>query len=106
MNIIKWLINDVKEDLKTVKEILKGDYKGKYTTKQFFTIDWKELLSRYWLLFLIIVLAFFVGYFFATQRMQDACNQFIINNDLIVRPAYDQMKEVVIDIGRNITLIS
>lgn len=105
MNILKWLINDLKQDIKTVKEIVKGEYKSKYTLKQLVTVDWKDLLTKYWLFFIILVLAFAAGYYFATNRLQDACNQFIINNDLVIRPAYDKMREVAINIGKNITII-
>jgi len=101
MNPLKWLIKDFKEDIKTVKELANGTYKSKYTIKQLIRIDWKDLLSKYWLFFIILVLAFFTGYYFATNRLQDACNQFIINNDLVVRPAYNKMIEVMSDIGKN-----
>jgi len=101
VNPIKWLINDLKEDFKTVKEIAKGEYKSKYTVKQLITVDWKDLLSKYWLFFIILVFAFFAGYFFATQRLQDACNQFIINNDLVIRPAYEGVRYAL----QNITII-
>ena len=83
MSFFKWLFRDVKSDLETLKEIGKGEYKSKYTLKELFTVDWKALAKNYSLWFLLLILAFCVGYFFATQRLQDACNQFIIDNELV-----------------------
>ena len=99
MNLFKWLINDLKEDFKTVKELGRGEYKSKYTLKQLFTVDWRKMIKEYGLFFIIIILAFCMGYFYATQRLQDACNQFIINNDLIIRPVYEK----TLYIAQNIT---
>ena len=101
MKLFKWLINDLKEDAKTVKELVRGDYKSKYTVKEFFTVDWKKMLKDYGLFFLLIILAFCAGYLYAANRLQDACNQFIISNDMIIRPGVENVINYVIS---NITI--
>jgi len=77
---LKFLIDDFKSDWQTLKEIFQGKYKCKYTLREI--IDIRKALQEYWLFFLIIILAFFVGRFYESQRCQDQCNTFIIENYL------------------------
>ena len=103
MSFFKWLFRDVKSDLETLKEIGKGEYKSKYTLKEFFTFDWEEMSKKYGVWFLLLILAFCVGYFVATQRLQDACNQFIIDNELVKATARSGLEAIKNYITTNIT---
>lgn len=81
-DLVKWVIDDFKTDWITVKELATGTYKGKFRGEDLFKFDVKKILKDYWLWFLMIILAWCSGYFFATQRLQDACNTFILNEGL------------------------
>lgn len=84
MNPIKFLYNDLKSDIVFIKDVIKGRYDSDYfitRTKAIiayiFTIDfWK----RNWIFFLLIILAFLVGYLRGAWHYQDVCNQYILDN--------------------------
>lgn len=77
-SIFLFLYNDIKEDIKCLREILKGTYKPNYTIKEFFTFD-KSFIRESWLFFLIIILAFCAGYFFSAVVYSNECNEIIMN---------------------------
>jgi len=77
---IRFFINDIKSDLKVLKDIFQGKYKFRYTLLEF--IDIRKAVQEYWIFLLIIMLAFFVGRFYESQRCQDECNTFIFDNYL------------------------
>ena len=95
-NPIKWLwevlrffVLDIKSDIKFLIDIKRGKAK----IREFSVEEWKELsiksiLKENWIMFLLIFLAFVVGWFFASQYYQNACNQFIWNT--YVLPLRDQ----------------
>lgn len=80
--IIDFIKKDVKEDYITMKELSEGKYKSKYTAKQLFDIKWMFKDASVWMIFLLLALSFFAGYFFASQHYQDLCNNYIIENFL------------------------
>ena len=80
MGFIKFIYNDFKTDFITLTHIIQGKYKCKYTLKEM--LDFRNVLQQNWLFFLIIVLAFCVGFFFASQYYQQQCNEFIVENYL------------------------
>jgi len=77
-NVILFIYNDIKGDIICIKEIVKGTYKPKYTLKEFLTFD-KTFIKDSWLFFLIIILAFCVGYFFSARIYSNVCNEIIMN---------------------------
>ena len=87
--IIKFFILDVMSDVKFLIDLKRGKAK----VKKFSSEEWKELsiksvLKENWIMFLLIFLAFVVGWFFASQYYQQACNEFIWNTYVI--PLKDQ----------------
>ena len=84
--IIKFLIEDTKSDIKFVKQVIKGENKSKYTLKEFLNINIGVILKNYWLWYLLIILSLALGYYLATQNLQDACNQHIINTFIPKNP--------------------
>ena len=82
--IISFIINDLKEDFKTIKELVRGEYKSKYTIKQLIKIDFGKMLKNYWLFFIIIILAFLMGNLYSAWHYQDKCNEYIIENNLVI----------------------
>ena len=77
-SVILFIYNDIKGDIICIKEIVKGTYKPKYTLKEFLTFD-KSFIKESWLFFLIIILAFCVGYFFSARVYSNMCNEIIMN---------------------------
>lgn len=84
MNPIKFLFQDLKRDFVFVKDVIKGKYDPSYFTTiikeiiaNIFTVGfWK----RNWPFFLLLILAFLMGYLRGAWHYQDVCNQYIINN--------------------------
>ena len=77
-SIFLFIYNDIKSDIKCIRELLNGSYKPKYTLKEFFTFD-KKFIQESWVFFLIIILAFCVGYFFSARVYSNVCNEIIMN---------------------------
>jgi len=82
-NIIQFLIEDTKEDIRIIKKIIKGDIEPKFSIEDFKEISFMDILKENWIWFLIIILAFFCGYFFASQQYSNACNEFIFKEGLV-----------------------
>lgn len=81
--MIKWLINMVKKDLKTIGEILDGSawkrLKNQHTKEEFKeAFSLKVIFLENYLTWLLILLAFFSGWFVASQYYQYQCNSHII----------------------------
>ena len=86
---LKFFVADIKSDIKFLIDLKKGKVKVKKFSKE----EWKELsiksvLKENWIMFLLIFLAFVVGWFVASQYYQNVCNQFIW--DTYVLPLKDQ----------------
>ena len=80
MKIIKFLIEDFKSDIKFIKQIMSGKAKINDAQLKSLTTGWNTFIQDNWIFLLIVTLAFFSGYFFASQHYQNVCNQFILNN--------------------------
>lgn len=77
--LIKFIKKDIKQDIETIKAIMQGKYKFKYSIKELFNIKWMVGNGAVWMFFLLLALAFCGGYFYASQHYQDLCNRFIID---------------------------
>jgi hypothetical protein len=78
--VARFIKDDINKDIEVIKEVGSGKYRSKYTLKQFLDIRWMVGNGGVWLLFLVLLLAFCSGYWFASQRYQEACNEFIVDN--------------------------
>lgn len=87
MNPLKFIIDDIKKDIQTVKDIKEGKAK---------LISWKELdfagaLKTYWPWFILLIAAFCAGLFFGSilahnhyvEIIKDKCPQAFFNNDSV-----------------------
>jgi len=77
VGLIKFLIEDLKKDFITIKKIIKGTAKIDPKKRKELTTGWNTFLADNWLFFLIILLAFFSGWWIASQYYQSVCNQLI-----------------------------
>ena len=83
----KFLIDDFKSDARFVKKLWKGEEKiERNNLKELFSADYKEMIKKYWMFFLIVLLAFFCGYILATQRYEFVCNTIIDNISIGCNP--------------------
>lgn len=86
-DVVFFFVEDIKGDFKTLKKILDGEYKSKYTKedlKQMFNI--KEILKTYWPFFLLLLATGCVSWFLAAKYYQIACNDFIVQNYVVDSP--------------------
>lgn len=85
MNPLKFLIDDIKKDIQTIKDIKAGKAK---------LISWKEMdfagaLKTYWPWFILLIAAFCAGLFFGSilahnhyvELIEEKCPQCFINNE-------------------------
>ena len=79
--VIKFLINDFKTDLIFLKQLFTGKYKITENKKEDLkhAFDIVGLFKENWLWVMIIILAFCVGWFCASQHYQELANNAIIN---------------------------
>jgi len=81
IKIIKFLINDIKQDLIIIKNALTGKYQAQHSFQEvinnIFTINF---LERNWLYFLTLITAVLAGMFLGSQYYQNQCNELIITN--------------------------
>lgn len=77
--LIRWIIDDFISDFEFVANVLKGkqELEFKYTWKE--VIDIRPAIKKNWIFILLIILAFFAGYFYSAQHYQDVCNSIIID---------------------------
>ena len=61
--VLRFLWNDLKKDLKTIKAIFKGEARLNFPEH----IVWGDMFKENWLFFLILLLAFCSGWFVASQ---------------------------------------
>ena len=79
-NIIKFvnlIIADLKEDFHTLGAILAGKAHLKVSKEELFS-GWGQTFRANWLIFIIIILAFFSGMFVAGKYYQNECNTIIV----------------------------
>lgn len=80
MKIIKFIINDIKKDINTLKSIIKGEAKLEYPIKTLFNKKSLELwFIKNWVNIIIIIAYFLAGYYLGYEKAGAKCNN-IINN--------------------------
>jgi len=79
--IIKWIINDFKTDIIFLRQLFKGEYKltekKREEIRNAFSIT--GLITNNWVWLLLIIAAFFCGWFIAAQHYQNVVNEFVAN---------------------------
>jgi len=80
-----FLIEDFKNDCKTIKAMIEGKAKLKVNPRELFKWD-AEFFKENWLMFLLIILAFLSGYLLGGNIAFAKCDEFITN---ITNPTYD-----------------
>lgn len=95
---VKFIYNDIKTDIATLKEISKKVQKGESIItdrmKKEFTTGWDKFFKENWLLFLLLGLAFAVGWFFAAKHYQNICNTYIFENFIETDPIYNATRQI------------
>lgn len=79
-----FFIEDTREDFRTLKKIMDGNYKCKYTKeelKQMFNV--KEILKTYWPFVVLLLATACVSWFLAAKYYQVACNEIIMANQAV-----------------------
>ena len=77
MKLLKFLWDDTKETFSTLWAIITGKAKLKHDRKELFKIDWLDMLKTYWPFFIVVILAFCMGYYYSAKVYEDACNKII-----------------------------
>jgi len=72
--LIKYIKEDYNKTKATLIAIFEGKAKFRYNKKEFFKFDIYKILKVNGVWYLVIVLAFFVGYFVAAKRYEGICN--------------------------------
>jgi len=86
---ILFLYNDTKKDIKCLKSLLDGTYKPNISFKEFWCFDKKRYIKDNWMVWLVIILAFCVGYYVSAQIYSNVCNEIIMNlTDKTITPYY------------------
>ena len=70
--LMRWLIDDIKKDISTFKNIINGKARLPRGT---FNIG--KVLKESWYWYLIIIAAFLCGYFIASMYLQNDCIEYI-----------------------------
>ena len=90
---------DFKSDVRFLKDLVSGKVKADIDLSSLGKADYIKMLEDSWIWYLIIALAFFCGFYYASQYYQDQCNQILL----------DRLEPVVnytIDAFYNMTLIN
>ena len=77
--LLKFFLDDIKETCSTLWAMLRGKAKLKYPEKKLFKIDWLDMLKTYWPLFIVVVLAFSCGYYYASKVFEVKYNNIIVD---------------------------
>jgi len=77
--LLKFFLDDIKETSSTLWAMLRGKAKLKYPEKELFKIDWGDILKTYWPLFIVIILAFFCGYYVAAKTLESKCHNMVVD---------------------------
>ena len=79
-----FIFNDFKTDIQFLYKAFTGKISDEYikerNKKLVQAFKPIELLKEYWLFFLVVILAFCVGWFIASQYYQAQVNQYLIDN--------------------------
>lgn len=81
ISAIVFFYEDTKSDFKFIKDVLTGKktLTAKFDKQDLSELkDWKGIIKDHWFFFLIVVMAFFCGMFFAANQYQDKCNIYIL----------------------------
>jgi len=109
IKIIKFFWNDIKSDFVFIWKLIRQDPKLKEhlaLKKAVLKQEWEQttpqdlilgVLKEYWIWYILIVLAFAVGWFFAAKYYQQTCNEFIFTNYIIPKQ--------IINISSNFSMI-
>ena len=77
-NVLKFFYTDTKTDIQWVIKFFKGEAKiRKFTPEELQELTLANILKENWIMFLLITLAFFVGWFVSAKYYQQTCNVFI-----------------------------
>ena len=79
--LIKYVVDDAKETYETIMAIIKGNAKFKYGDPKtfFFKMDIAKILKENWIFFLMIILSFTIGYWYAGNYYTAQCDLIIHN---------------------------
>lgn len=80
-DIIIFFYNDIKSDINFIHKVAQGDMsvvKKVDNWKEVFDI--KGIMKEYWIFFLIVILAFMVGYVVASKKYEVLANSFIVEH--------------------------
>lgn len=81
ITLIKFLLSDLKEDIKTINGIIKGTHTQNFNKEVFKEKDFiKNFLKENWMLFMCCILMFLVGWVMAAKHYQNLANTFILEN--------------------------
>ena len=76
--VIKQVLQDLKGDIKFIYDLCRGKAQTKKISKEELkTIKPKELFKEYYIWFILLILAFLVGYNISAKVHQQKCNDFI-----------------------------
>jgi len=90
MGLIKFLWEDLKEDVRTVKKLLTSqEFRNNTASKMesmtlYLRDNFKTILKEYWIWYLLLIFAFVSGWYVASVHYQSQCNQFIY--DTYIQP--------------------
>jgi len=77
--LLKFFWEDIKETSNTLWAMLRGKAKLRYSEKKLFKIDWVDMLKTYWPLFIVVILAFFCGYYVAAKALESKCQNIVVD---------------------------
>jgi len=84
LKIIKHVINDLKSDVKFIKDLAQG----KANIRKIPKTEWKsikpiEIFKENYIWFILLILALLVGYNYSAKLHQQKCNEFIRENYIL-----------------------
>ncbi len=75
--LILFIIDDFKKDVQFLQKLFKGELKIDKEKLDYKSFDLKLFLKEYWSWYLLIILAFFTGFFYSAMHYQAECNLYI-----------------------------
>jgi len=93
MGLFKFLLDDIKGDIRTLKKIGSGEVKSEVVISNFkkaFKL-FPLILKTFWIFYVLIVLAFTIGWSLSAQHYNNVCQEIIAEEILPQVNNYNQL---------------
>ena len=91
LRFIKFIFNDIKQDLKTISKLLSKDQAAIESSRRIFTYlreHFWEILRDNWYWYLLLLAAFGIGWGFAGSHYSNKCNAILVERGCFMIQQY------------------